>query len=58
MAEQRTVSIDDKAVQRAEAYIDTAKKEKGIRLTIGSVFALALDKMLETEKSTAVKVVD
>lgn len=49
MAEIRTVVIDEKAVQRAEAYIEKTKNEKGVRLTIGNVFALALDKMLETE---------
>ena len=51
MAEQRTVAIDDKAVQRAEAYIESTKRDKGFRLSIGTVFAMALDKMLETEKA-------
>ena len=46
----RTVIMDEKAVQRAEDYIDDVKNNKGIRLTIGAVFALALDKMLEAEK--------
>lgn len=49
MPDARTVIIDEKAVQRAENYIEKTKNEKGIRLTIGSVFALALDKMLEAE---------
>lgn len=47
MPDTRTVIMDEKAVQRAESYIEKAKEEKGIRLTIGAVFALALDKMLE-----------
>lgn len=46
MPETRTVIMDEKAVQRAESYIEKSKNEKGIRLTIGAVFALALDKML------------
>lgn len=45
----RTVIMDEKAVQRATDYIDRVKNEKGIRLTIGAVFALALDKMLKSE---------
>lgn len=49
MAITRTVIMDEKAVQRAETYIEKTKNEKGIRLTIGAVFALALDKMIETE---------
>ena len=49
MAETRTVVIDEKAVQRAESYIEKSKNEKGVRLTIGNVFALALDKMIESE---------
>lgn len=53
MAEQRSVSIDNNAVNRAEEYILATKREKGIRLTIGSVFAMALDKMLESEKTEA-----
>lgn len=52
MAEQRNVIIGEKAVQRAEAYIAETWNNKGIRLTIGSVFAMALDKMLEGEKQT------
>lgn len=52
MAEQRNVIIAEKAVQRAEAYISETLNNKGIRLTIGSVFAMALDKMLENEKQT------
>lgn len=53
MADQRSVSIDTKAVLRAEDYILATKREKGIRLTIGSVFAMALDRMLEGEKTEA-----
>lgn len=49
MADIRTVVIDEKAVKRAEAYIEKTKNEKGVRLTIGNVFALALDKLLEAE---------
>lgn len=49
MAEQRYVAIDNAAVKRAETYIDVTKRDKGIRLSIGTVFALALDKMLENE---------
>ena len=49
MAETRTVIMDEKAVQRAETFIEKTKNEKGIRLTIGNVFAMALDKMLGTE---------
>lgn len=49
MAEKRTVIMDEKAVQRAERYIAKTKSEKGIRMTIGATFALALDKMLEKE---------
>lgn len=49
MAETRTVIMDEKAVQRAETFIEKTKNEKGIRLTIGNVFAMALDKMLDTE---------
>lgn len=47
MVETRNVVMDEKAVIRAEEYILKTKSEKGIRLTIGNVFALALDKMLE-----------
>ena len=50
--------MDEKAVQRAEDYIDNAKNTKGIRLTIGAVFALALDKMLESDKTPAIKAMD
>jgi hypothetical protein len=50
--------MDEKAVQRAEDYIDDVKNNKGIRLTIGAVFALALDKMLEAEKTPTAKVLD
>lgn len=46
MAETRTVVIDENAVQRVEAYIDKERKEKGVRLSIGSVFAMAFDKMV------------
>ena len=53
MDDKRNVIIDEKAVQRAEDYILATKREKGIRLTIGSVFAMALDKMLENEKTEA-----
>lgn len=42
----RTVLMDAKAVQRVEAYIEKNRSEKGIRLTIGNVLAMALDKML------------
>lgn len=49
MAETRTVVIDETAVKRAEAYIERTKIEKGVRLTIGNVFALALDKLIESE---------
>lgn len=49
MAEKRNVIVDERAAQRAEEYIALIKERKGIRLTIGSVFAMALDKMLETE---------
>ena len=42
----RTVLMDAKAVQRVEKYIAKTRAEKGIRLTIGNVFAMALDKML------------
>ena len=51
MAEQRYVAIDNAAVKRAETYIDATKRNKGIRLSIGAAFALALDKMLENEKT-------
>lgn len=47
MAESRSVIIDEKAVQRAESYIEKTRSEKGIRLAIGSVFAMALDKFLQ-----------
>lgn len=50
MAETRMVSMDEKAVKRAEEYIEKTKNEKGVRLTIGSAFALALDKMIEGEQ--------
>ena len=50
MAETRTVIMDKKAVQRAEQFIEKNKAEKGIRLTIGNVFAMALDKMVSEEK--------
>ncbi len=49
MAETRTVVIDEKAVQRVEEYIEKNKAEKGIRLTIGNVFAMAFDKMVNNE---------
>ena len=42
MAELRAVMINENAVKRAE----NTKDEKGIILSIGSVFALALDEML------------
>lgn len=45
----RTVLMDAKAVQRVEKYIAKMRSEKGIRLTIGNVFAMALDKMLNDE---------
>ena len=57
-AATRTVIMDEKAVQRAEDYIDNAKNTKGIRLTIGAVFAMALDKMLESDKTPAIKAMD
>lgn len=50
MAEHRYVVIDNAAVKRAEVYIDATKRDKGIRLSIGTVFAMALDKMLKNEK--------
>lgn len=49
MAENRTVIIDETAVKRAEEYIEKTKNEKGVRLTLGAVFALALDKMIKGE---------
>lgn len=49
MAETRNVQLDPRAVERAESYIEKIKDQKGIRLTIGAVFAMALDKMLEKE---------
>ena len=49
MADNRTVIIDETAVKRAEDYIEKTKNEKGVRLTLGAVFALALDKMIEGE---------
>lgn len=45
----RTVLMDAKAIQRVEEYIEKNRKEKGIRLTIGNVLAMALDKMLNDE---------
>ena len=45
----RTVLMDAKAVQRVEEYIEKNRSEKGIRLTIGNVLAMALDKMLNDE---------
>jgi hypothetical protein len=48
-SETRTVLMDAKAVQRVEEYIEKNRKEKGIRLTIGNVLAMALDKMLNDE---------
>ena len=41
--------MDAKAVQRVEEYIEKTRSEKGIRLTIGNVLAMALDKMLNDE---------
>lgn len=49
MDDKRNVIIDEKAALRAEEFILKTKNEKGIRLTIGNVFAMALDKMLEKE---------
>ena len=46
MAENRAVMINENAVKRAEDYIKNTKKEKGINLSIGNVFAMALDEML------------
>lgn len=46
MAGLRAVMINENAVKRAEEYIRNTKDEKGINLSIGSVFALALDEML------------
>lgn len=51
MAETRTVVIDETAVKRAEDYIEKNKNEKGVRLSIGTVFALALDKMIDGENN-------
>lgn len=51
MPDSRMVSMDETAVKRAEDYIEKTKNEKGVRLTIGSVFALALDKMIEGESN-------
>ena len=48
-SETRTVLMDAKAVQRVEEYIGKTRSEKGIRLTIGNVLAMALDKMLNDE---------
>lgn len=47
---KRTVVIDEVAVKRAEDYIEKTKAEKGVSLTIGNVFALALDKMVAEGK--------
>lgn len=49
MAESRMVAIDETAVKRAEAYIEKTKNEKGVRLTLGNVFALAIDELIKTE---------
>lgn len=46
MDAKRNVTMDEKAVQRAEQFIVDTRREKGIRLTIGNVFAMALDQML------------
>lgn len=46
MAENRAVMINENAVKRAEDYIKNTKEEKGINLSIGNVFAMALDEML------------
>lgn len=46
MAENRAVMINENAVKRAEDYIKYTKEEKGINLSIGNVFAMALDEML------------
>lgn len=51
MPDSRMVAMDEKAVKRAEEFIEKTKNEKGVRLTIGSVFALALDKMIEGENT-------
>ena len=48
MAENRAVMINENAVKRAEDSViwKNTKEEKGINLSIGNVFALALDEML------------
>ena len=46
MAENRAVMINENAVKRAEDYIKNTKEGKGINLSIGNVFAMALDEML------------
>lgn len=54
MAETRNVVIDEQAVRRAENFIKTYKDEKGIRLTIGNVFAIALDNFIKKEEKCEV----
>lgn len=50
MAETRNVVIDERSVQRVEEFINKTKEEKGIRYTIGNVYAMAFDKMVEEVK--------
>lgn len=46
--EIRQVAMDERAVTRAEKLIIAIREKKGIRNTIGGIFAQALDNMIES----------
>lgn len=49
MADTRSVIIAEVAVRRAEKYRDARASKTGIRLSLGAVFAEALDKLIQQD---------
>lgn len=49
----RQVAIDETAVTRAEEYILDLKKRKGERYTLGTIFAKAMNNLIESDRDAA-----
>lgn len=45
--EKRQVLVTETAIKRAEEYIDKMRKEKGISLSRGAVFAMGVDLLVK-----------
>lgn len=52
MADTRSVIIAEVAVKRAETYRDEKISKTGVRLSLGAIFAEALDKLIQQDSNS------